>query len=123
TPWRARNAAFAAATAITRMSESPGEAHLLDHWRAIVAAMDLPDAVRRRLLDPAQIVTALDELGELASYGHAVSHMTVSPNVVRAGEKSNVIPGEAAIDLDVRLLPGQGATEVERYLARITEGL
>lgn len=123
TPWRARNAAFAAAKAISRMSESPGEPHLLEHWHAIVAAMDLPAVVRERLLDPARIMSALDELGELASYGHAVSHMTVSPNIVRAGEKSNVIPGEATIDLDIRLLPGQGAEEVDRYLGTILEGL
>jgi acetylornithine deacetylase/succinyl-diaminopimelate desuccinylase-like protein len=31
---------------------------------------------------------------------------TISPNVVQAGVKYNVIPGVAAIELDCRLLPG-----------------
>jgi acetylornithine deacetylase/succinyl-diaminopimelate desuccinylase-like protein len=41
----------------------------------------------------------------------AMLHDTVSPNVVRAGTKVNVIPGFAEAELDVRTLPGsdQGA--------------
>ena len=44
---------------------------------------------------------------------------TVSPNVVHAGVKYNVIPGEAVVELDCRVLPGtteeaMAATVVER---------
>ncbi len=41
---------------------------------------------------------------------------TVSITVVKAGYKTNVIPGSAAAELDVRLLPG---TEPEDFLARL----
>src|SRR5688500_11200409 len=37
---------------------------------------------------------------------------TISPNVVHAGVKYNVIPGEAVIELDCRPLPGTSEAEM-----------
>lgn len=37
----------------------------------------------------------------------ALLHNTVSPTVFRAGDKTNVIPSEATLELDGRILPGQ----------------
>ena len=42
--------------------------------------------------------------------------MTVSPTVVRASEKRNVIPAVCEITLDIRLLPGQSPAEAEAAL-------
>ena len=41
-----------------------------------------------------------------ARAAHALVRDTVSPNVINAGVKYNVIPGEAVIEVDCRLLPG-----------------
>jgi acetylornithine deacetylase/succinyl-diaminopimelate desuccinylase-like protein len=41
---------------------------------------------------------------------------TVSPTVLRAGSKINVIPGEATVELDGRTLPGSGPAELLREL-------
>lgn len=38
---------------------------------------------------------------------HAISQMTVSPNVSHGGTKTNVVPSRAYVDLDIRRLPGQ----------------
>ena len=38
-------------------------------------------------------------------------HNTVSPTIVSGGEKINVIPGEASVELDIRLLPGSSPEE------------
>lgn len=116
-PWRSKNAAAIAAEAVHRIATGPGEPLLLEHWRAFVAASGLGDDLRARLLDAATVGGAIDELGPLAAYAHALSHMTVAPTVVRAGAKRNMIPGEATVGLDIRLLPGQGSAEVDRYLA------
>jgi acetylornithine deacetylase/succinyl-diaminopimelate desuccinylase-like protein len=43
---------------------------------------------------------------------------TISPNVVHAGVKYNVIPGEAVIEVDCRLLPG---TSEEKMRAMLVE--
>ena len=41
-----------------------------------------------------------------ARAARALLRDTVSPNVIHAGVKYNVIPGEAIIEVDCRLLPG-----------------
>jgi acetylornithine deacetylase/succinyl-diaminopimelate desuccinylase-like protein len=46
----------------------------------------------------------------------AILHNTVSPTVLRAGGKTNVIPSQAEAELDGRLLPGQ---TVESFLAEL----
>ena len=42
----------------------------------------------------------------------AILHNTVSPTVLRGGEKTNVIPDEVSVELDGRLLPGQSAADL-----------
>ena len=43
-------------------------------------------------------------------------HNTANPTVVRAGDKTNVIPSEATMEIDGRLLPG---TSTDEFLAEI----
>lgn len=47
------------------------------------------------------------------SFG-ALLHNTVSPTVMRVGDKRNVIPSEASVELDGRILPGFGADDLVR---------
>ncbi len=65
-----------------------------------------------------EILTALLESSGLSRdpMVNAMTRNTLSPNVLRAGEKTNVIPGVASAELDVRLLPGQ---EVEPFMAML----
>ena len=48
----------------------------------------------------------------IAKFLQTAAYTTVSPNVLRGGEKINVIPDRASCDLDVRLLPGQTIEDV-----------
>jgi len=48
----------------------------------------------------------------------AMLHNTVNPTVVSAGEKTNVVPAEASVEVDGRLLPGQTP---ENLLAEVKE--
>lgn len=50
----------------------------------------------------------------------AILTNTVTPTVLRAGTKTNVIPSEATVDLDCRLLPGQTPQDVMREILAIT---
>jgi acetylornithine deacetylase/succinyl-diaminopimelate desuccinylase-like protein len=82
-----------------------------------VAAVPLRALLRPRLTD-----RVLDGLGERASFFDPLLHNTVSPTIVRGGHAANVIPGEASLDLDCRLLPGfrpDDVLEELRTLARI----
>jgi acetylornithine deacetylase/succinyl-diaminopimelate desuccinylase-like protein len=115
-PWRSKSAAVLAAEIVSRISKNPGDPLLLEHWIEFVKASGFAPDLTRRLLDPATVNEAIDELGPMAPYAHAITHMTVAPNTLHSGDKRNVIPGSATIGLDVRLLPGQDASDIERYL-------
>jgi acetylornithine deacetylase/succinyl-diaminopimelate desuccinylase-like protein len=60
----------------------------------------------RGLLRPRITDRVLDVLGERGRLFDPLLHNTVSPTIVRGGEKINVIPGEVSVELDMRLLPG-----------------
>jgi len=72
----------------------------------------------RLLLNPTFSPLILRLLPEprLTNYFHALLHNTVSPTVLRAGSKTNVIPSEAVAELDGRILPGQ---DLKAFLAEV----
>ncbi|MBE9506430.1 MAG: M20/M25/M40 family metallo-hydrolase [Chloroflexi bacterium] len=49
---------------------------------------------------------------------HALTRMTISPNVAKGGAKTNVIAGQATLDVDIRTLSGQDDQYVMRHLKR-----
>ncbi len=63
----------------------------------------------RNLLDPNQADRVLDGLGDdhLGAMVRAMLHNTATPTILRAGEKTNVIPSVAEAQVDCRILPGQ----------------
>ncbi|WOF23190.1 M20/M25/M40 family metallo-hydrolase [Microbacterium betulae] len=115
-PWGARNAAVIAGEALTRLARHRTPTVITPQWRAYANALDLDADTTAALTDPDRFFDALPATGRLAGFAHASTHTTVSPNVVVAGSKSNVIPGEASVLLDIRVLPGVSAADVEGHL-------
>jgi acetylornithine deacetylase/succinyl-diaminopimelate desuccinylase-like protein len=70
--------------------------------------------------DPRLAEAAADALCEPMSARaiRALMRDTVSPNIIHAGVKYNVIPGEAMVEIDCRVLPG---TSEEEMLAAVVE--
>ena len=64
----------------------------------------------------------LDEFPEqsLAETLRAMTRMTVSPNVIQGGSKTNIVPDYCSADVDIRILPGQDElyvlSELRRYV-------
>jgi len=124
---RADNAALLAAEAITRLAV-PLPARLTPVTRSFLdGAIAATDGPAKRLLaviaEGAATASAktLDQVC-LPIYGRALDAMlrdTISPNVVHAGVKFNVIPGEAVLEIDVRRLPGSGEPEMEATIRRL----
>jgi len=52
-------------------------------------------------------------------YRNAILRNTVVPTVLKGSEKTNIIPGEASADLDIRLLPDQDTLAFHRELDRV----
>jgi len=116
TPWGADNAVITAAAAISQIAAHAAPAQIDDLWPQYVAALDVPDELRAALVDPERIDGALEQLGPIAGLAHAVTHTTYSPDIVRGGDKLNVVPQSAYVDLDIRTMPGVSAADVDAHL-------
>ena len=60
----------------------------------------------QQLLDPGKTDSVLAQLGAEGEALYPVFHNTVSPTIIRASEKGNVVPALIEVTLDCRLLPG-----------------
>jgi acetylornithine deacetylase/succinyl-diaminopimelate desuccinylase-like protein len=121
------NAAVLASQIVTRLAAlgPPRLTPAMERFLADVGATLGDD--QRRLVealagpDPRPAELALDAICDpfSARVLRALLRDSVSPNIIHAGVKYNVIPGEATIEVDCRLLPGTSeegmrATIVER---------
>ncbi len=75
--------------------------------------------VLRQLLNPALTDLVLSLLGKSGDLFFPLLHNTVSPTILHASDKINVIPGEVSVELDGRLLPGQRPEDVLAELHRL----
>lgn len=74
---------------------------------ALAASLPVDDADQLRgLLDATRFDQTLDWLGRHRATFEAMFRNTANPTIITAGAKFNVIPSEATIDIDCRLLPG-----------------
>jgi acetylornithine deacetylase/succinyl-diaminopimelate desuccinylase-like protein len=60
----------------------------------------------RQLLNPMLTNRVLDLMGERGRVFDPLLHNTVSPTIIRGGDKINVHPSEITVELDTRILPG-----------------
>ena len=82
-----------------------------------VRSQNLPSELEARLLDPARIDDALAEMDpSLARNLHSCCHTSFSNNVIHGGTKTNVIPDQVMLEVDIRILPGETTEDVEGHL-------
>ena len=117
-PYGADNAVVKAAEVVRRLAAYRPRAGISDLWLAYLDSMDLPDETRAALADPQRASDAVATIDDprIAKVVHACTHMTVAPNVVRGGVKTNVIPDVVDVEVDIRTLPGETADDVARNL-------
>jgi acetylornithine deacetylase/succinyl-diaminopimelate desuccinylase-like protein len=121
---RPDNAAVRAAAVVVALAE-PEPPRPTTVMRAFVegVARDLGGATAeriRRILDPDPGVAdaALEDLCDAGNgrVARALLRDTISPNVIDAGVKYNVIPGTAEVQLDCRPLPGTTEADLRQRL-------
>ena len=116
-PLGSDNALIKAAEVVRRIAEYDPKAKIDDLWTAKLNALGISGDLRDRLMDPSALREAIDELpAGLAAQMHSCSHMSFSPNVIHGGVKTNVIPDEVVIEVDIRTLPGETSADVEANL-------
>ncbi|HEX7541354.1 MAG TPA: M20/M25/M40 family metallo-hydrolase [Anaerolineales bacterium] len=70
----------------------------------------------RGLTSPLLAETIIGTLGERGSIFAPLLHNTISPTILKASDKVNVIPSEVSIGLDGRLLPGFMPKDMENEM-------
>jgi acetylornithine deacetylase/succinyl-diaminopimelate desuccinylase-like protein len=121
-PYASDNAVAKAAQAVTRLREyCDTKIPLTTEFLAPVAKGLSRKALQRIMLTNRKILPrALKKLQrkspDMAKSVHSLTRMTMSPNMIEGGVKTNVIPALASIKVDVRTLPGQDDAYVVKHI-------
>jgi acetylornithine deacetylase/succinyl-diaminopimelate desuccinylase-like protein len=91
-------------------------------FRAMGSAIGgTPGWIVSQLANPSLAMTMLGLLGARGKLFSPLLHNTVSPTILHASEKINVIPGEVSVELDGRLLPGYKPEDMLNELRTILD--
>ncbi len=116
-PYGTDNALVKAAEIVRRIEAYNPGARIDELFEGMVKSYRLDPEIEAMLLDPGRVADALAQIEpDLARVLHSCCHISFSPNVMHAGSKANVIPDNVELDVDIRILPGDTAEEVERHL-------
>ena len=116
-PYATDNALVTAAEVVRRIAEFRPQTDIHETWRRFLEGMGLPDEMVAPLLDPDRFVDALADLPVgMARQFHACTHTTFAPTVAHGGTKTNVIPDQVDLQVDIRTLPGQTLPDVQALL-------
>jgi acetylornithine deacetylase/succinyl-diaminopimelate desuccinylase-like protein len=110
-PGIADNALVKASRLITRLGEFSPEPRLIPETEAFLAAITDPVPSAEDALAAARAVDPL-----AAEMVEPLLSLTVSPTMIEASTKRNVIPGRCEVTVDCRLLPGQTEEEAGAVL-------
>ena len=116
-PFGSVNALTVAAQVCTRLAEHEPAVRITQPWREFVEG-GWDERIRPLLLDSDRVDATVALLPSFAARAvHALTRMTATVTSIGAEGSSNTIPGAAAIDVDVRVLPGQDADDVEQFIS------
>jgi acetylornithine deacetylase/succinyl-diaminopimelate desuccinylase-like protein len=122
-PYGTRNALTPLAAALAKLAEAPTPVDITDDWRRFVSGLDLDPQLERRLLDEDLVDGAIADLAvddpAFARWAHACTHLTITPTMLEAGVKMNVVPEAGSGFIDVRKLPGQDEAAVDDHLRKV----
>ncbi len=120
-PYKSDNAVVKAAIAAEKLSKYTPPINL-DYIKIMVNGLGLNRITRfmlsHRLLLPIVLRTAHRQNPVMARLLHALSRMTISPNIFHGGTKTNIVAGEAYLDVDIRTLPNQNDEYIEKQLRK-----
>lgn len=116
-PFRTDNAVVTAAEVVRRLHEYRPPTRIHDTWRGFVEGMEYPPEFRDALLkdDELRDFAGTLPLG-LSRVVYSCTHTTFAPTVIHGGTKTNVIPDQVDIQVDIRTLPGEIEEDVHHHL-------
>jgi carboxypeptidase PM20D1 len=111
------------AKAVTRIDAQRPEARLTPATRAMLETL-APEAgfgVRAVLGNLWLFEPLVLRFAAFEPSADALVRTTTAPTMLRAGIKDNVVPGAATATVNIRLLPGDTAADLERHLVRVID--
>ncbi|MCZ7533159.1 MAG: M20/M25/M40 family metallo-hydrolase [Acidimicrobiia bacterium] len=122
-PYLRSNAVLTISEVFHRIGSQAQPVVITDEWMRSVKYLPVSDDLAQRLMDANTLDAAIDEIATtdstLARWIHACTHLTFSPNTISGGGKINVVPDWGEGDIDIRLLPGQDASDIDDHLRKI----
>ena len=121
-PYGRENAASKLVTALVGIINTDSPAEIGPEWASFVEKLGFDPELTERLIDVDTLDTAIDQIAvvdpDMARYVHSATRLTVSPNVINAGTKANIIAHKARAQLDIRTLPGMDREFVNAHLVK-----
>lgn len=122
-PYARNNAVVNLARAFADIATTPQPVLITPEWERFVEHLPVNDETRAALVDPESVDAAIEKISEtdttLARWVHACTHLTLSPTVIAGGGKANVVPSAADGEIDIRILPGQDARDLNDHLRKV----
>ena len=122
-PYARDNAVVNLARAFADIATTPHPVLITPEWTRFVEYLPFDDVILDDLMDPERVDEAIDQIAEidvtLARWVHACTHLTLSPTVFDGGGKANVVPSAADGEIDIRILPGQDANDLNDHLRKV----
>lgn len=119
-PGLGENAVVKAARAVAALEKYSPEIKLIPAVRHLIAELSrlkgLEADISKNGLD--DIIGRLGLGPSLTETLRASTRMTVSPNLIQGGTKTNIVPDLCQVELDIRILPGQDMDYVTGELRR-----
>ncbi|HLZ48091.1 MAG TPA: M20/M25/M40 family metallo-hydrolase [Candidatus Limnocylindria bacterium] len=116
-PYKTDNALVKAAEVVKRIAAYQSKRHLDGAWREFVDAMRFEEPLASGLLSEAAFDRTIAQLPvDLARGFDASVHTTFSPNILHSGQKTNIIPDSARMEIDIRTAPGDDGERVRAML-------
>ncbi len=119
------NAVARMAAAVVRIADYQPQTTLIPEVTTLISSLarlqGVPGEVTPETVD--EVVEAFSGKAFVA-YLKAISRMTLSPNAIHGGNKTNIVPDECQAEVDVRVLPGQDQDMVMRLVQKLAgEGI
>lgn len=118
-PTLADNAVVKMAKAVSRLHNYRAEVILVPEVEKLLRNLAGLCRIEVSELGPNQVDSLLEELPLEKAFVEALrsmTRMTVSPNLIKGGTKTNIVPDYCEADIDIRILPGQDLEYVEKEL-------
>ena len=120
-PFRSDNALVRAAAVVQRLADYRPAPRFHELWRHQVESFGLDPETTAIMLDEHKINDYLESfpIESLASHFWSCTHTTFSPNAVHVPheQKTNVIPDEVVLEVDIRTMPGETKADVDAHLS------